>query len=86
MSLSEQIEELERELDEFKSGREYARLNQKIEELEDDLVALNDEMNILSDAVEDVDLIKVTRARIEQYVDDLSDTLHDMNLELNKIQ
>ena len=61
-------------------------MNQKIEELEDDLDALNDEMNTLADAVEDVDLIKVTRARIEQYVDDLSDTLHDMNLELNKIQ
>lgn len=86
MSLSEQIEELERELDEFKSGREYARLNQKIEELEDELADANEELNTLSDAIEDVDLIKVTRARIEQYCDDLSDTLHDMNLELNKIQ
>ena len=86
MTLSEQIEELEQELDEFKSGREYERLNQKIQALEDELADANEELNTLSDAIEDVDLIKVTRSRIEQYCDDLSDTLHDMNLELNKIQ
>ena len=85
MSLSQQIAELEDELEGYRNGSELKDLENRIEELELENADYCSELRSLEDANSEAQDIKASMSRIEDFIYDLEEAHSSIQCELNKL-